>query len=528
MNNDFLIWLQQNPWIFVGLVITAMLALYASRNGFYRAFRKSAQLIASSLKMQSRTLIKVVEQMRLRNRDVLLEMGRIDEERKIEREFFRVNAIVDRDLSGYPELQNVISQQITKIEEDYQNSGESPAPSPDWVEAVEAVSGLKEAQKGNPVIGKILEDLHESVVEQHKKSLGDYRESVAQRHRLLHGMMPYWRKLNNAVASVGETIKGLVKISATIDRHMDQYADIMAGSEKAERKLKMSQMGQFVLSSFIIFLVAGGIFMNFQFIALPMSEMVAGSSDRFSFFGAVLSVSEIAALVIILIEMIIGIFLMESLHITGMFPVIGSLDDRIRKRLFWTLLVMLFVLASVEAGLAFMREQISADTALLRQSLAGDAAAAAGAAVVDPMASYRFITLAAQMMIGFILPFVLMLIAIPLEMFFNSGRIVIAEIVILLVQGVAIALRIIGNIVKSAAEVIIAIYDVFIFFPLWIEEKIVNKGKAELSHQSESVAAEVEAEEKKPEKKRTRRRKTEKDPDNVNLGDDSMSSQQGA
>ena len=131
-------------------------------------------------------------------------------------------------------------------------------------------------------------------------------------------------------------------------------------------------------------------------------------------------------------------------------------------------------------------------------------------------------------MIGFILPFVLMLIAIPLEMFFNSGRIVIAEIVILLVQGVAIALRIIGNIVKSAAEVIIAIYDVFIFFPLWIEEKIVNKGKAELSHQSESVAAEVEAEEKKPEKKRTRRRKTEKDPDNVNLGDDSMSSQQGA
>lgn len=473
MKNDEIIqWMQQNPWLFVGVILVGVMALYFSRQGFYRTFRKSAFLLAASLRLQSRTLVSLVSQMKSRNRDVLLEMGRIQEERSIEREFYRVNTIVDRDLSGYPELQKTISDQITRIEEDYQQTGEAPPPSPDWVEAVTAISNLEEAQKGNPVIGKILTDLRSSVISEHKKSLAVYRQSVAKRHRLLNVMMPHWRKLNNVVASVGDTVQGLIKHSARIDQHMDSYEQIRQGSDQAERTLKVSALTQFVISLFVVMIAAGGAFINFQLIALPMSEMVAGASDRFSFLGTIFTVSEVAALVIILVEMSLGLFLMESLHITRLFPVISSLDDRLRRNIIWILFIFLFVLASVESGLAFMRDQIAGDNMALRQSLLGSGISQ----VVEGENISRIIPMVAQMLLGFILPFALMFVAVPLEALINSGRVVIADAVVQLLHLIALVLRMLSSAIRNLAEIVIALYDIVIFMPLWIENRFSSSG----------------------------------------------------
>jgi hypothetical protein len=459
-------WIGHNPWLFVGIIFIAVMSLYFSRPGFHRAFRKSALLLAASLRLQSRTLVSLVNQMKSRNRIVLMEIGRVQEERNIQREFYRVNAIVDRDLSAYPELQKSISDQITIIEDDYQQSGEAPPSSPDWVEAVAAIASLEEAQKGNPVIGKILTDLHASIIIEHKKSLALYRQSVAKRHQLLNVMMPQWRKLNNVVESVGETIQGVVMHSARIDNHMNSYEQIRQGSDKAERVLKASALTQFFISLFVVGIAAGGAFINFQLIALPMSEMVAGASDRFSFLGAVFTVSEVAALVIILVEMSLGLFLMEALSITRLFPVISSLDDRLRRNLIWILFIFLFILASVESGLAFMRDQIAGDNVALRQSLLGSSAPQAGGENIS-----KIIPMVAQMVLGFILPFALMFVAVPLESLINSGRIVIADVVVQVLHFVAVVLRILSSAIRNLAEFIVAVYDIFIFLPLWIESR---------------------------------------------------------
>ena len=47
-----------------------------------------------------------------------------------------------------------------------------------------------------------------------------------------------------------------------------------------------------------------------------------------------------------------GLFLMESLRITRLFPVIGALPDKMRVRMLWVTFSILVLLASVEAGLA--------------------------------------------------------------------------------------------------------------------------------------------------------------------------------
>ncbi|NIW24713.1 MAG: hypothetical protein GWN29_09200, partial [Gammaproteobacteria bacterium] len=115
----------------------------------------------------------------------------------------------------------------------------------------------------------------------------------------------------------------------------------------------------------MLLVAVGGAAINFSLIARPMAEMVGGTS----FIGG-FRTADIAALVIILVEISMGLFLMESLRITRLFPVIGALADKLRVRMIWITFTILLFLASVEAGLAYMREILMQDelatSALLR------------------------------------------------------------------------------------------------------------------------------------------------------------------
>src|SRR5262249_56261708 len=108
---------------------------------------------------------------------------------------------------------------------------------------------------------------------------------------------------------------------------------------------------------------------NCTLMARPMAEMVGGTS----FIGAVRT-ADIAALVIIMVEISMGLFLMESLRITRLFPVIGSLSDRMRRRMVLITFVILLFMASIEAGLAFMREVLLQDELATSALLRGDGA----------------------------------------------------------------------------------------------------------------------------------------------------------
>jgi len=194
-----------------------------------------------------------------------------------------------------------------------------------------------------------------------------------------------------------------------------------------------------------------------------MSELVGGGSYIGQF-----KTSNVAALVIILVEVAMGLYLMESLRITKLFPVIGSMDDKMRRRMIWVTFSILLILASVESALAFMRDRIAADMQALRQSLAGVEA-------VAPVNSW--IPTVGQMVMGFILPFALTFVAIPLESFVNSSRTMSGTVMVGVLRGVAFLLRLFGNIAKYLGELMVNLYDVLIFPPLWVEKMIRNRGR---------------------------------------------------
>ncbi|NDY42793.1 hypothetical protein G3N55_08050 [Dissulfurirhabdus thermomarina] len=442
-------------WVVVGIV-----ALYFARSYAHQAIRSVFRVVRNAMRVAARSVLIAERNVVERNREVLLAAGLENVERFVEREFHRVDAVVERDLQGYPALHRKLSEQIAKIDEDYRESTDAPPLPPTWVNAVEAVAKIPDP--GNNMVASMLGDIHKTLVKQQKQALAEYREATKKRHALLNKMMPYWRRMSQTLEDVGKSISGLQERAKAIDARMQEYEEIQRGTDRAIRMLSSSAMTQFFISGFVLLIAIGGAVINFNLIALPMSEMVGGGSYIGGFRTA-----DVAAMVIILVETAMGLYLMESLRITRLFPVIGSLDDKLRVRMIWISLSILVILAGVESSLAFMRDMIAADIHALRASLGSGEEVAASPSKI-PMIG--------QMVMGFIFPFALTFVAIPLESFVHSGRTVMGSALAAFLRFVAFGLRFVGNVAYYTGAALVAIYDLLIFPPLWIENYVQSRG----------------------------------------------------
>jgi hypothetical protein len=447
--------------------LLAVIALYLARTPAHYSIRSLTRAIHNAMRLSARSVRETEKRLLQRNKEVLLAQGREASERIIEREFERIEATVRRDLAEYPAIHRQLHAEINQIDEDYQNSTEVPPNPPGWVKAVEAVAKLP--SKGDPMVANILEDIHGSLKKANDKTIKEYRQSSQARHQHLKNMMPRWRKVSTMLGQVDKNINSLFDRSVTIDRHMDEYEQILGRNDRAERMLSSSSLTQFFIAAFVLAIAVGGALINFHLIARPLSEMVGGTSHIMG-----LQINNIAAMVIILVEIAMGLFLMEAMRITRLFPIIGALNDKVRRRMAWVFFTILTFLACIEASLAFMRELLMEEDAATRAILRGEE----GASVIQ--GSYLWITTAAQMGMGFVLPYALMFVAIPLESFVHSLRTVMGLTGLWLLRTLEWALRLGGDIMKFMGNALIHIYDFTIFAPLWIENMLKQRNaKAE-------------------------------------------------
>jgi hypothetical protein len=102
-----------------------------------------------------------------------------------------------------------------------------------------------------------------------------------------------------------------------------------------------------------------------------------------------------------------------------------------------------------------------------------------------------WITTAAQMGMGFILPFALTFVAIPFETFVQTLRHVLGMLLILLLRLGNLALRISGQLVQQSGVLLQHLYDVVIFAPLWAASRFaaVSDARAAAGRDSEDPTA---------------------------------------
>src|SRR5882757_7255726 len=464
------------PWPALSAVILLALlvvALYFARRTAHQAIRAVTDALGRGLRLASHAVARGEEKLATRNRDVLLAAGREAKERIVEREFVRVGDTVRKDLANYPDMHRRISEAIIRIEEDQEKAVEVQPEAPGWAQAVEVVANLDARNAG----ADILSDIHKSMVKAHGETMEDYRKASSERHSLLRRVMPDWRLIQETLGRVDKSVESVIARSMTIDRHMEEYDAIVRGEDRAVSVLSSSSVVQFFISLTVLCVAFGGAAINFSLIARPMAEMVGGTSFIGSFRTA-----DIAALVIIMVEISMGLFLMESLRITRLFPVISALSDKMRRRMMLITFIILLLMASIEAGLAYMREVLLQDELATSALLRGDG-------VTGTVNEHLWITTAAQMGMGFILPFALVFVAIPLETFVHSLRTVLGLIGIGFMRAVALLLRVFGNGMRHIGTLAERLYDLPLFVPLWIESRVAaNQNQPPLPEEPRSPA----------------------------------------
>lgn len=460
LNANFLLAITPLPMLSVMVwIILGVAVMYLARRPFHQTMDNLGRLIYNAMRLTAASVKIGRQRLEMRNREVLLAAGIGRADRRAQREFERITARVERSLSAHPQLHRQIRENLLKLEDDYQQTTEIPEGLSDWVKVIDAIAGIKPV--GDPMVATILEDIHNTLKEQHRLALENHRKAMSARHGILSAMMPQWHKVEKHLKRLEASISGLTDRADAVDRSMAEVESLRSHTDTSERQLLCSSLTQFLSSGLVVGIFLIGIVINFNLVAFPMAEMVGAHSHIGEF-----KTSHVAALFLVSLQVVLGLFLMDTLKITHFFSAFDGLSDRQRTGLLWCLLVTLTILAGVESSLAVMRDRIAMDMEALRQSLAGIKPTAAATSNISTIG---------QMILGFMLPYVLATMAIPLESFVRSLRTVVGVAAVWALYGLTVLLRLAGSLGYHGGRLAVGLFDLIIFPAIWLEALVQRK-----------------------------------------------------
>lgn len=445
------LWPQHPGLSLLVFAVVSMTFLYFAREPMHRALDTLADAGAGGLQKLAQWTEGAAEYLRQRNHKVLVEAGLTRAGHKIQEEFRRLESSYTKRLGEYPELHLKLEGNVAKINADYKECRQVPPDVPGWRDVVESLVKTQEAARDR-VVEKMLKEIHKSAQVSEKKALEEYRSQTAKRHKILGGMAPAWQKIERLLQQMNRSVSSVLETTTKLDKYMDEFEDLRKRGADSAELLAAKATKLFIFSMIVIAVAVGGAFINFQLIALPMSELVPAGARILG-----MPVSQVAALVIVTLEIVVGIFLMEALGITNIFPQIQSMTKTNRRIILFTTFFGLLFLASVEASLAVLREHLVESEMNLRQSLAGGAAAAQTGGSMIPVIG--------QATLGFVLPWILAMVAVPLEMLIETGQHAVVKVAGALVLVFGQLARILSYVLDFAVKLLTHLYDAYIVIP---------------------------------------------------------------
>jgi hypothetical protein len=443
-------------------IVGSMIFLFFAREPVHKMFQAMSDATAGGLRKMAVWIKSSVEAMRAKDRKVLLESGLAKIQGEILQEFHKIDTANTKSIAGYPELQLKLDESIAKIDGDYKECGQVTPEAPGWSEVVETIARAQ-GSSGDRIIEKMLSEIHKSAVSGEKKALAELRDVAAKRHKILGSMAPVWKRIEKLGKEINHKAEKVIENSRNIDKYMEQYEKITKGGAESIDMLSSKVTKLFIISLIVIFVGMVGAFINFNLIALPMSELVPAGVRV-----AGMAVSEISALVIVALELVLGIFLFEAIGVTHTFPQIANMTRGKRKIILYGALFGLLFLSSVEASLAILREHLAEAKNALDRSLAGDSAT-----ITETIDSN--ITVIGQALLGFVLPWILAVIAIPLEMFIEASQHAFAKIYTIVVSVICHIANMIAFLIEGFFKILMHVFDIYIIVPLQISNMFKGK-----------------------------------------------------
>ena len=456
--------LDDQPFLSALIWLTVALAvLYVARTWVHRLLRRLSLAVVSLLRVTANALLSLAQLLRERNRAVLLEQAKARLLMKIERDLHRLVITADRDLANLPELKQRIRVHLDQLESDYHQSADHPLSAPDWVDAIDQVVRLRQTQSGHPIVAGLLRDMETSLNRQHRQAVAEYRKGMSHRHRLLHGLLPQWRRLHHGLDRLAHIIEQLANQTHLLDRHLATYHSIETGSDQVFRRLLLSQTSQWFFASLLLMAGLSVAWFNTELMQSPM-RAVMGDDPVLAGWP----LSQVAAYAMVLVYLLLGALLLETLQLTQRLDSFSALSPLQRRALAGFLLTLLLLTALAQAGLLYLREHhqsLSLYEQLIQYPVI----------VVQSPLLDEWLQLGATMLLGFILPFILVFLALPLERWLDASRVLVVLFLVAMLVLVASALKGLALLSRQLLLLLGATYDLLISLPLWIESRLTAR-----------------------------------------------------
>lgn len=450
---DLPIWqnLPAVSWVVIG--ICAFLLMFLLRCHVHRLITLSARLIHRVLRLCAKMLLRAQNRVRYRNHEVSKALIEELTERRLQRQFMRIEALVEQDLSHYQVLAAQINRRLNTIDEDYTASALVPPASPEWIAAVDAIARLEGDERNSEVISRILEEIHTTVQAHQRDVLREYRWTVNARHKILTRLQPHWRKLERALEKVAGRIERLRGKLDRVDHQMAYFEVLTSGIGDG---LLFSIFSRFLIALLFSTIAAATLVVNYQLLSVPLAAVLGEQTALLPW----ISLDQLLSAVYCALIVSAGALLCEGMRVTRFFPLVGVVTRQGR----W---IMLSLGGLLLGALVFIEAFLLASTIATEESTAA---------------------LYALFGLGVALPVFVALTAVPAEYLALTIRPVVASVLQVILQVMATLCRLSGALCIESARILNELYDLVIFIPLHLEREWQSRRQPQLSQEDQAAA----------------------------------------
>ncbi len=422
-------------------VVVAIATMYLLRSNAHRAIERISRGGFRWLRLFSRACAAVAGRIDSRNREAMLALQMEITRRQLEREFHRVAAAVEQDMTKFQHLERSVNEHINLMGEDFERSAQVPPAPPGWVEAVDAIAKLQAETNPEPV-ARVLQDIHNSVCDQQREVMREYRWAVNARHKILADLRPLWSRVSSQVTAVGRDSRDLLARSHRIDTHMAAFRELCANRADVRVESFLARWLMALALTAVALVLAT---LNSNLLAPPLAGLLGGEVVN----------AQTTAIAFTLAVMAIALVLSETTEVSRLLPFLGGLPRRSRIALIVVSTLLLLMLASGEA-------------LLLASSASGRAVGSVSLAVWGAASA------------GFVVPLLLALLSPALEALLATSRPVLGSAAVAVLTLIAFISRLLGRLWLELGRLLHQVYDMILFIPLSAEQAIA--GRSDQSH----------------------------------------------
>src|SRR5262245_15003075 len=295
------LWPEHTALSLAVLWLVSVIFLWAAREPMLALLRSLGQFACEGCEGLARACDSAAQELRKRASAALLAAGKLEAQGRLGREIHRVDSAFSERLGQYSGLQRRLDDVLVKREKEYADAAGTPRRGPGGSTAVQATAQIP--TPGDAHVQKVLESIRESSEDAEEQALKQHREDTARRHKLLAAMASCWKDVRDLMGRMRESVAAAIEATTRIHGYVEEYEKVSKQEEGALRALTFSATKLFTVSALVLGVALGGAFVNFQLIALPMSELVPAGAR----IGG-LPVAPISALVIVLMATALGIF----------------------------------------------------------------------------------------------------------------------------------------------------------------------------------------------------------------------------